>query len=89
VIGSRRPRVTEPTSMSLAQFTRTLALSEFQGGPPSVAEATVDIGAEGIGQKNFAADVVGAMSNPALEPNEEVAELPERQNATAKSKGGP
>ena len=75
--------------MSLAQFTRTLALSEFQDGPPSVGEATGDVGAERIGQKNFAADVVGAMSNPALGPDEEVAELPERQIATAKSEGGP
>jgi len=82
---SRHANVTNPTRMSLAQFSKNLMSSESRGRPDCVAGTTEGVGLERVGQKRFAAGVVAAMSNPALECNEEVAELPKRQFATAKS----
>jgi hypothetical protein len=73
--------------MSLAHFSKNLMPSESQGLPDCVGGTTEDVGLESVGQKRFAADVVAAMSNPALEFNEEVAELP-KQFTRAKSEGG-
>jgi hypothetical protein len=71
--------------MSLAQFSRNLIASQSEGAPDWVSRTAEGTGLESVGQKQFAAGVVAAMSNPALECNEEVAELPKRQFATAKS----
>lgn len=86
MFGSRQPPVTKPTGMSLAEFTKDLTSRNSHGRPACVAGTREGVGP--VGQKSFAADVVGAMSNPALEPDVEGVELPERQIATAKSKGG-
>lgn len=81
MIGSRQPRITKPTGMSLAQFTRNLSASQSQGPPRSADSQTV--GPENVGQKRFAADVMVAMSKPVLE--EEV--LPNQQQPAAAGTG--
>jgi hypothetical protein len=72
---SRQANVTNPTRMSLAQFSKNLMSSESRGQPDCVAGTTEGVGLESVGQKRFAADVVAALSNPTRKANEEVAEL--------------
>lgn len=76
---------------SLKVDTLPSIIPPFANQPRFTAEcassATEGFRQESAGQKRFATDVVAAMSNPALKPNEEVAELPERQFTTGKSEG--
>jgi hypothetical protein len=96
VMGRRPPSLTKPKWMSLAQFSKTLMSGESkilmsgesQGQPDCVGDTREGVGEESVGPKRFATDVVAAMSNPVLEPNEEAAELPKRQFAAGKSEGG-
>jgi hypothetical protein len=66
VIGSRQPK---PARMSLAQFSRNLISSESHNRPDYASSTANGVGLERIGQKRFAADVVAAMSIPALQPH--------------------
>jgi hypothetical protein len=78
-MGRRPPSLAKPKWMSLAQFSKTLMSGESQDQPDCVGNTTEGVGEESVGPKRFATDVVAAMSNPGLESNEGVAELPERQ----------
>jgi hypothetical protein len=84
VIGNRQHRVTEPTRLSLAQFSKSLTSRETQAQPDCDSDTTERFGLESVGQKQFAAEVVAAMSNPALGTGEEVVGQPKRQFAIAK-----
>lgn len=56
--------VSKPTRMSLAQFSKNL-MSIEPAGRLDCADGTSEVaGFEGLGQKQFAAEVVAAMSNP-------------------------
>ena len=72
--GSRHTIRRKPTGMSLAQFSRTLTLSEVHSGPDRAGGTREIIRPEGV--ERFAANVVAAMSNPAPDTAEEVAEPP-------------
>ena len=63
MIGCRPANVTEPTRISLAQFSKALV---SQGQPVCVVGSTENLSPESGGQKRFASDVVAAMSNPAF-----------------------
>jgi hypothetical protein len=69
-MGSRQPSATKPKRMSLAQFSKNLMSGESQGQPDCVGSATEGVGLESVDPKQFAADVVAAMSNPATAKTE-------------------
>jgi hypothetical protein len=73
--------------MSLAQFSYNFMSNEFQSRPEFVGAAD-GVGADFFGQKGFAAEVVAAMSNPAISANEKVVDLPEPQFPAVKNRGG-
>ena len=56
--------VSKPARMTLAQFSKDLVSGKAEGEFVCVGETTEVAGLEGFGQKQFAADVVAAMSNP-------------------------
>jgi hypothetical protein len=58
----------------LAQFSKALVSSLSRGRQGSASGAPESVGLKSVGQKEFAADVVAAMSNPARKANEEVPE---------------
>jgi hypothetical protein len=66
VIGRLQPSVTKPTRMTLTQFTKLVTSGESRDRPACVGGPTESTGQENVGQKQFATDVVVAMSNPTL-----------------------
>jgi hypothetical protein len=76
VRGSWPPGVTKPPRMSLAQFSKDLVASDSQGRPDCAGGIGEEVDQESIGHQRFAAEVVAAMSIPAVKFNGEVKELP-------------
>jgi hypothetical protein len=81
-IGSRKAGAAKPARTSLAQFSRKLTLNEPQGGPDHVTGTADGVG-ESVSDKRFAADVVVAMSGPAVDSRENGTELSKRKSKPA------
>jgi hypothetical protein len=62
--------------MSLAQFSKYLVASDSQGRPDCAGGIAEEVGQESIDHQRFAAEVVAAMSIPAVKSNREFKELP-------------
>jgi hypothetical protein len=64
VIGGWPPGVTKSTRISLAQFSKNLTSIENQAQPECACDSAERVALEHTGPKQFAAEVVAAMSNP-------------------------
>lgn len=76
MIRARQPWLTKPARVSLAEFSKSLTSIETQIQPDCDSDTTETVSLESAGRKLFAAEVVAAMSNPALTDGEEVLEAP-------------
>jgi hypothetical protein len=72
MLGRGQASATNPTRLSLAQFSKNFTWGESGGRPNRASRTTEWVGQEPAEHKSFAADVVAAMSNPA---DERVAQL--------------
>jgi hypothetical protein len=75
MIGSFKASATRPARISLTQFSEDLLSRDSQDRPSLTTPA---FSLADIHQRRFAADVVAAMSSPALEANKEAENSPVR-----------